>query len=39
VKDGDLANAFMAIPNLIGLIFSAGLVARITSQAFNNDEL
>ncbi len=31
---GDIANAFMAIPNLIGLLFLAGLVARITSAAF-----
>ncbi len=31
---GDIANAFMAIPNLIGLLFLAGVVARITSKAF-----
>jgi len=31
---GDIANAFMALPNLIGLLFLAGLVAKITSQAF-----
>ncbi len=31
---GDIANAFMAIPNLIGLLFLTGLVARITSEAF-----
>ncbi|MEJ2637635.1 MAG: sodium:alanine symporter family protein [Calditrichia bacterium] len=34
---GDIANAFMAIPNLVGLLFLAGLVARITSQAFAED--
>jgi len=31
---GDIANAFMALPNLIGLILLAGLVARITSESF-----
>ena len=31
---GDIANAFMAFPNLIGLIFLAGLVAKITAQSF-----
>ncbi len=31
---GDIANAFMALPNLIGLILLAGLVARITATAF-----
>jgi AGCS family alanine or glycine:cation symporter len=31
---GDIANAFMAIPNLVGLLFLAGLVAKITSKAF-----
>ncbi len=33
---GDIANAFMALPNLIGLILLAGMVARVTSQAFKN---
>lgn len=33
---GDIANAFMAFPNLIGLIFLAGLVAKITAQSFGN---
>jgi AGCS family alanine or glycine:cation symporter len=33
---GDIANAFMALPNLIGLILLAGLVARITSQSFKS---
>ena len=32
---GDIANAMMAIPNLIGLLFLAGLVARITAEAFD----
>jgi AGCS family alanine or glycine:cation symporter len=32
---GDIANAFMALPNLIGLIFLAGLVAKITSSSFS----
>jgi AGCS family alanine or glycine:cation symporter len=31
---GDISNALMAFPNLIGLLFLAGLVARITSEAF-----
>jgi len=31
---GDIANAFMAIPNLIGLLFLTGVVARITTQSF-----
>jgi len=31
---GDIANAFMAFPNLIGLLFLAGLVAKITAQSF-----
>ena len=31
---GDIANAFMALPNLIGLILLSGLVARITSESF-----
>jgi Na+/alanine symporter len=29
-----MSNALMALPNLIGLIFLAGLVAKITAQAF-----
>ena len=32
---GDIANAMMAIPNLVGLLFLAGLVARITAEAFD----
>ena len=31
---GDISNALMAFPNLIGLLFLTGLVARITSEAF-----
>ncbi|NOX87792.1 MAG: sodium:alanine symporter family protein [Calditrichaeota bacterium] len=31
---GDTANALMAFPNLIGLLFLAGVVARITSESF-----
>ncbi len=31
---GDMSNALMAFPNLIGLILLAGLVAKITKQAF-----
>ncbi|KON28735.1 amino acid carrier protein [miscellaneous Crenarchaeota group archaeon SMTZ-80] len=34
---GDTANAFMALPNLIGLILLAGLVAKITRQTFRTD--
>jgi AGCS family alanine or glycine:cation symporter len=34
---GDTANAFMALPNLIGLILLAGLVAKITRQTFRSD--
>ncbi len=30
---GDIANAMMAFPNLIGLLFLAGLVARITKES------
>ena len=30
---GDIANALMALPNLIGLLFLAGLVARITQES------
>jgi AGCS family alanine or glycine:cation symporter len=32
---GDMANAFMAIPNLVGLILLSFLVARETREAFN----
>jgi AGCS family alanine or glycine:cation symporter len=32
---GDIANAFMAFPNLIGLLFLAGLVAKLTNQSFS----
>jgi AGCS family alanine or glycine:cation symporter len=32
---GDIANAFMALPNLVGLLFLAGLVAKLTHQSFN----
>ncbi len=32
---GDMANALMAIPNLIGLLLLAGLVARITAESFD----
>ncbi len=31
---GDTANAIMAIPNLLGLLFLSGVVARITQQKF-----
>lgn len=34
---GDTANAFMALPNLIGLILLAGLVAKITRHTFRSD--
>ncbi|APF20005.1 amino acid carrier protein [Caldithrix abyssi DSM 13497] len=32
---GDTANALMAFPNLIGLLFLAGVVAKITSDSFS----
>ncbi len=32
---GDIFNAIMAIPNLIGLIFLAKIVARVTRESFN----
>ncbi|MBN2136144.1 MAG: sodium:alanine symporter family protein [Acidobacteria bacterium] len=35
---GDTANAFMAIPNLIGLILLSVLVARETRQAFSKNK-
>ncbi len=31
---GDTANALMAFPNLVGLLFLAGVVARITNESF-----
>ncbi len=34
---GDIANAFMAFPNLIGLMLLSGLVARITKEALAKD--
>ena len=33
---GDTANALMALPNLIGLLFLAGLVAKITHDSFKD---
>jgi alanine or glycine:cation symporter, AGCS family len=36
---GDIANAFMALPNLIGLMLLSGLVARITKEALAKDAL
>jgi alanine or glycine:cation symporter, AGCS family len=36
---GDIANAFMALPNLIGLLLLSGLVARITKEALTKDRL
>jgi alanine or glycine:cation symporter, AGCS family len=36
---GDIANAFMAFPNLIGLMLLSGLVARITREALAKDPL
>lgn len=32
---GDTANALMAFPNLVGLLFLAGVVARITTESFS----
>jgi len=34
---GDIANAFMALPNLIGLMLLSGLVARVTREALAKD--
>lgn len=34
---GDIANAFMALPNLIGLMLLSGLVSRITKEALRRD--
>ncbi len=36
---GDIANAFMALPNLIGLMLLSGMIARITKQALEKDPL
>jgi alanine or glycine:cation symporter, AGCS family len=36
---GDIANAFMALPNLVGLMLLSGLVARITREALEKDPL
>lgn len=36
---GDIANAFMALPNLIGLLLLSGMIARITKQALEKDPL
>jgi alanine or glycine:cation symporter, AGCS family len=36
---GDIANAFMAFPNLIGLLLLSGIVARITKEALEKDPL
>lgn len=33
---GNIGNALMAVPNLIGLLFLAGLVARITRERLSN---
>jgi alanine or glycine:cation symporter, AGCS family len=35
----DVANAFMAFPNLIGLLLLSGIVARITKEAMEKDPL
>ena len=32
---GNIGNAMMAFPNLVGLLFLAGVVARITRKRFN----
>ncbi len=36
---GDIANAFMALPNLIGLTLLSGLVARITKEALEKEPI
>lgn len=36
---GDIANAFMAFPNLIGLLLLSGLVARLTKEALQSNPL
>ena len=33
LKVGDIGNALMAVPNLIGLLVLAGVVARLTKDA------
>ena len=33
---GDISNAFMAFPNLVGLIFLSGMIARMTAKALKN---
>jgi AGCS family alanine or glycine:cation symporter len=35
---GNIGNAMMAFPNLVGLLFLAGLVARITRERLNHKE-
>lgn len=35
----DVANAFMAFPNLVGLLLLSGLVAKITKEALEKDPL
>lgn len=34
---GDISNAFMAFPNLLGLILLSGMVAKLTSRALRQD--
>jgi alanine or glycine:cation symporter, AGCS family len=34
---GDIANAFMALPNLVGLMLLSGLVARLTKEGLEKD--
>ncbi|MFC1562055.1 alanine/glycine:cation symporter family protein [candidate division KSB1 bacterium] len=36
---GDLSNGFMAVPNLIGLIFLSGIVYRITEEYVKEDKI
>lgn len=36
---GDIANAFMALPNLIGLMLLSGLVARLTKEALAKEPI
>ncbi|MFO7768846.1 MAG: sodium:alanine symporter family protein [bacterium] len=36
---GDIANAFMALPNLIGLLMLSGVVAKVTKQALEENPL
>jgi alanine or glycine:cation symporter, AGCS family len=35
----DVANAFMAFPNLVGLLLLSGIVARVTKEALEKDPL